>query len=799
MKGMDSRLLNFLIEKDLAPQVFTGDFGLEKENIRVDKEGKLALTPHPKQFGDKLVNPYIKIDFSESQIEVVTPVCGSLEEVYAFLENLQNIVSLSLDEEYLWPQSSPPALPNDEEIPIAIYENGGNEERKYRERLAAKYGRKKQLLCGIHFNFSFKEDFIKILYAGFGINQSYKDFKNATYLKVTRNFLKYRWLLLYLTGASPVFHNTFQGKSVETSEKLDDESSYFKDLSSLRNSKCGYRNNEDFVINYDSVEEYVNSIQALINDGKIDSPSEFYSPIRLKGSSKNGALQQLNAEGIKYLEIRLLDLNPFNKNGISLEDLYLINLFAVYMFLKEDRVFDAKQQEISNRNHDLSAVVGRQDGATIYNELGELVNLRREAIEIVDDLAEIVKILNVNVEYLTEITETAREKILDPKKTYAHRIIEETKDKSYIGFHMGKAQEYLQDSKNKEFNLVGYEDLELSTQILIKDAIRRGIVFDLLDRDENFIRLSRGPQIEYVKQATKTGRDSYITVLIMENKVVTKEILKENDLIVPDGKHYNKIEDAKLSYDKFKASKIVIKPKSTNFGIGISIFKEDYSKDEFERALEIAFEHDKTILVEDFISGKEYRFLVINDEVVGILCRVPANVQGDGKKTIRELVEEKNQNPLRGKGYRTPLEKISCGEIEEMFLKSQGKNFDYIASLGEDIFLRENSNISTGGDSIDYTDCVHESYKDIAVKSAKAVGAFICGVDMMIEDIEKQQNNNNYAIIELNFNPAIHIHCYPYKGSNRRVGEKLLDLLFEMFPSSNHPHYRNNHNLAHFQ
>ena len=154
---------------------------------------------------------------------------------------------------------------------------------------------------------------------------------------------------------------------------------------------------------------------------------------------------------------------------------------------------------------------------------------------------------------------------------------------------------------------------------------------------------------------------------------------------------------------------------------------------------------------------------------------MPANVIGDGEKSIRELVEIKNQDPLRGKGYVTPLEKINLEENAKLFLKQQGKDFDYIPLLNEVVYLRENSNISTGGDSIDYTDDIPEKFKEIAVLAAKAAGAKICGVDMMLEDYRDE--NTNYAIIELNFNPAIHIHSYPYKGKERKIAIGVLKLL----------------------
>jgi glutamate--cysteine ligase len=263
----------------------------------------------------------------------------------------------------------------------------------------------------------------------------------------------------------------------------------------------------------------------------------------------------------------------------------------------------------------------------------------------------------------------------------------------------------------------------------------------------------------------------------MENKLVTKKVLEKNNIKVPFGEHYIDINKAKKDYYKYRDMKIVVKPKSTNFGLGISIFTEKPNQNDYEKAIEIAFKEDNSILIEEYIEGKEYRFVVMGDRVVAILHRVPANVKGDGIKTIKELVEEKNKDFLRGEGYKKPLEKIKLGEVEQMFLKNQNKSIDYIPQKNEIVYLRENSNISTGGDSIDYTDIIPEIYKEIAIQSAKAVDAKICGVDMMIKDINNINPEGNYAIIELNFNPAIHIHCYPYQGKDRKLGKEVLDLL----------------------
>ncbi|WP_270550420.1 bifunctional glutamate--cysteine ligase GshA/glutathione synthetase GshB [Clostridium perfringens] len=777
MVNLDNGLLKIIKDEGLEDYFIKANFGLEKENVRVTERGNLALTPHPKAFGDRENNPYIKTDFSESQLEMVTPICNTLEEVYSFICNLNKVVSLEImkNGEFLWPQSNPPILPREEEISIAKLSN--REDELYRENLSYKYGKKKQVISGIHYNFSFKEEFIKLLYKELKVKKDFREFKDDIYLRMARNFQKYHWLLIYLTGASPVFHESYIDEIKEEGEKLGEDSYYIKDDTSLRNSSYGYKNKKDYYVSYNSIEEYASDIKNLVKDKEIQSIKEYYNPIRLKSLGSEDMLESLLNKGIDYLEVRLLDLDPLSVQGVNKETLYLVHLFMIYTLLKENKEITYKDQEEFFKNHDMVSLKGRNEEAVIH-ENGIPVLLKDKGREILSEMDEIVEILFSNNEKFKNVIKRALEKINNPHDTISEKLIKDIKEEGYINFHMRLAKEYLNNFKNKEFNLVGYEDLELSTQILILDAIKRGIEFNMMDRLENFISLSDGEKVEYVKQATKTSKDSYITALIMENKLVTKDILRENNIRVPKGKDYENIDEAKKDFRLFKDEKIVIKPKSTNFGLGISIFPGEYSREDYDKAVEIAFREDSSILIEEFMTGKEYRFLVIGKEVVGILHREPANVIGNGESTIEELVSEKNKDPLRGKGYKTPLEKIKLGEIEEMFLKNQGLSFKSIPKNGEKIYLRENSNISTGGDSIDFTDKIHPSYKDVALKSAKAVKALICGVDMVIDDIEEEAKEKNHGIIELNFNPAIHIHCFPYKGENRKAGEKILDLLF---------------------
>lgn len=761
-------------ENSLGADIKKGRFGIEKESVRVNENGELATTPHPEIFGEKTENPYITVDFSESQIEMITPTVNSVEKAYDFLRNIHEIVATNLKDEYLWSQSVPPILPSEELIPLGKFPQNKELER-YREKLALKYGRKKQLLSGIHFNFSFDDEFLKELYELSKEKISFKEFKNNIYLKISRNYFKYGWMIIYLLGASPVIHETYLQKCIDKMKKFTDDTYYFENLVSFRNGSCGYRNEKDFFVNYENVDKYVESLEKLIEKESISSAKEYYSPIRLKTKKPKEILKELKNSGIEYLEFRSIDLNPFSEIGIEKVDLEFLHLFILFLFLKDDEPFEEKDYFRYLKNQEILANRGNSDEFRLICCEDKSVSPKEYSMVILEEIERHLKNIGVFTSKDESTLQYQKNKVLS-NTLYSDLVLKGVRTKGFVKFHIDKAKKFLLEMKKTPYTLKGFEDLELSTQILLKAAIKNGVKFEILDRDENFVYLEKNGKVEYVKQATKTSLDSYVTMLIMENKVVTKKVLEKENIIVPQGKDYFNIEEAKSDYRKYGAG-TVIKPKSTNFGLGITIFKEEFSKEDYEKALEIAFKEDNAILIEKFVKGKEYRIFVIGDEVVGILHRVPANVRGDGERSIKELVEEKNLDPLRGIGYKTPLEKIKLEDPEKLFLKGQGLTMEYIPKKDEVVYLRENSNISTGGDSLDYTDDILDTYKEIAIKASKAVGARICGVDMMIEDIKNPNPKDNYAIIELNFNPAIHIHCYPYKGKNRNLGEKILKAL----------------------
>ena len=316
--------------------------------------------------------------------------------------------------------------------------------------------------------------------------------------------------------------------------------------------------------------------------------------------------------------------------------------------------------------------------------------------------------------------------------------------------------------------------------MLLFDAIQKGLHFEILDEQDQFLKLWHKDHVEYVKNGNMTSKDNYVVPLAMANKTVTKKILADAGFPVPAGDEFTSLEQGLAYYPLIKGKQIVVKPKSTNFGLGISIFQEPASLDNYKKALEIAFAEDTAVLVEEFIPGTEYRFFILDGRCEAVLLRVAANVVGDGKHTIRELVAQKNANPLRGRDHRSPLEIIELGEIEQLMLTQQGYAPDDILPEGKKVNLRRNSNISTGGDSIDVTETMDSSYQELAAAMATSMGAWASGVDLIIPDKTQPASKEkpHFTCIELNFNPAMYIHTYCAEGPGQAITPKILDKLF---------------------
>ncbi|MGX2945643.1 bifunctional glutamate--cysteine ligase GshA/glutathione synthetase GshB [Enterococcus alishanensis] len=736
----------------VIPYLLQARFGIEKESQRVNLAGELVTSDHPKTVGDRLFHPYIQTDFAETQLELVTPVAENITDVLAYLEAIHDVTQRSMPEnEMMWPLSMPPALPeNEDEIDIAKLFR--HEDVLYRRFLARVYGKRKQMVSGIHFNFEYGEDLVKQLYRQQNEVVTLEKFKTELYMKIARNYLHYRWLIIYLFGASPL-----------------SEARYFYDddrpdepVRSIRSSRFGYVNKPDVVVSYESLEKYNEDLLENVERGRLSEEKEYYAPVRLRGGER---VSDLINHGIRYVELRNIDLNPFDRIGINYQEVEFLQYFMLYLlWTDEGENADEWVAEGAVRNEEVSLEHPLKE--TTY--LAEGQKIFAEMLEMAD-----------NLDLDRQIIEEFATWLEQPEKTIAARVLTADKKEGQAAFATDLGKKYYDQAYEKPYQLAGFSEMELSTQALLFDAIQQGIGAEVLDRSDQFVRLQHGDHYEYVKNGNMTSRDTYISPLLMANKTVTKMVLAQAGFRVPQGETFSSLMEARKAYPKFAQQAFVIKPKSTNYGIGITIFKGETALADYQTGLALAFKEDQEVIVEEFMVGTEYRFFVIDGEVTAVLLRIPANVVGDGKKTVKELVTEKNQDPLRGSDHRAPLEIIQLGELEQLMLKEQGMTIQTVPAEGQQVFLRENSNISTGGDSIDITDEVDESYKKIAVDAVAALGAKISGIDLIIPDIHKPyENEQDYGIIEANFNPAMHMHIFPYAGQGRRLTQDVLTLLY---------------------
>jgi len=345
--------------------------GIEKESLRVRADGSLALTAHPVALGSALTHPHITTDFSESQLELITGVHSDADGCLQELTEIHQVVMRSIGEERLWASSMPCNLPGDEAIPIGRYgtSNVGRAKSVYRMGLSYRYGRRMQTISGIHYNFSLP---------GVG---------SDGYFALIRNFRRLSWLPLYLFGASPAVCTTFVEGRNHQLEELAPGTLYLPYATSLRMGRLGYQSDaqSSLIVSYNNLKSYSASLhEALtrpyppyeklgIRDGEsyrqlstslLQIENEFYSPIRPKRRIKPGErpLHALRERGVEYVEVRLMDLDPFFPVGISAQTMRFLDILLLHCLL-EDSPPDTPQELLAiARNKLRSAQEGRKPG-----------------------------------------------------------------------------------------------------------------------------------------------------------------------------------------------------------------------------------------------------------------------------------------------------------------------------------------------------------------------------------------------------------------------------------------------------
>lgn len=320
----------------MSKYLYSGKFGIERETLRTDSHGRLAQTPHP--FGN---DEHITRDFCENQIELVTPVAESIDEALGYLAELDRKARETLEKngESIWLYSNPPHFDSEDEIPIADFTGDHSSKRSYREVLQRKYGKKLMLFSGIHFNFSFAEEYLHELNTE---NKDFHIFRDELYLRLYKQLMVHSWLLVLLTAASPYY---------DASLDRDGKSGIImSEYSSLRNSPRGYWNKFLPILDHRSLKTFTGSIKKHIVTGSLYSASEIYLPVRLKPKGIN-TLENLAENGVDHIELRMFDLNPSAPLGIDGRDLEFAHLLILWLLTLPDFDFTPEKQEKAVSDH----------------------------------------------------------------------------------------------------------------------------------------------------------------------------------------------------------------------------------------------------------------------------------------------------------------------------------------------------------------------------------------------------------------------------------------------------------------
>lgn len=359
--------------KRLDKNILAARMGLEKESLRVDRRGRLAQTSHP--FPD---DAELDVDFSGNQLEFVTGVCDSADEVWEALRRLHRKAARVLEKretgpEYLWPFSNPPYVQAEGENPPMEFCGEKAWKTAYRNHLRDRYGTQLMLYSGIHFNLSFPEKFWEAISA-IGDAGEKRRSADAAYLNLAAWTTRYAWLIVYLFAASSVLDESYfcPGKK--------DGTPCLK-YASPRSSEIGYWNDFEPVLDYRSLEGYVDSILKYTKDGTLMSPAELYYPVRLKSAGLYD-LERLRREGVSHIEIRIIDENPYSEIGIFREDVRFLHLLMVYLASRAPKPFPEGEQLRALRDMKRAALF--DDSTCLSNGL----SIRENAVQALQEMEE---------------------------------------------------------------------------------------------------------------------------------------------------------------------------------------------------------------------------------------------------------------------------------------------------------------------------------------------------------------------------------------------------------------------------
>ena len=500
-----------LLDSDIRSVLQNRKVGLEKESLRVAVDGGIAQTPHPAGLGSALTHPSITTDYSEALLELVTPPFNHFCDTLGFLDDTQRFVYSQLDNEILWATSMPCVVEGDASIPIAQYgtSNAAKMKTAYRRGLGHRYGRMMQAIAGVHFNYSYPDEFWRLYQSIVGDEREFQTFVSESYIGMIRNLQRYGWLVPYLFGASPAICASFLGASPTSLVKWQEYSYYAPYATSLRVGDIGYQNSKEgeagIRVDYNSLQGYVDSLAyaistpypayeaiGLCRDGEwqqlnaniLQIENEYYSSVRpkqiLQGEEK--PTLALAKRGVAYVELRSLDVNAFEPLGIKEEQMRFLESFLLFSLLMPSEPYD--DDELGEIRHNINAVAERgRDPELRLQRRGEAVLLRDWAEEIFSRMTAGCDLLDKgsDIHHYCDALQVQRAKIKDPDLTPSARMLAEMAQNKEEFYHFALrmsqqhqqwfAERPLAPEQHRQFEQTANESIERQQQIERADDI----------------------------------------------------------------------------------------------------------------------------------------------------------------------------------------------------------------------------------------------------------------------------------------------------------------------------------------
>lgn len=459
--------------------------GIERETLRINSNGQLAPTMHPAALGATLTHPSITTDYAESLLEFITPVARSVRETLTQLRDLHRFTYRNIGEELLWPLSMPCYVSEPEAIQIADFGTShvGCMKKTYRQGLTHRYGAVMQIIAGVHYNFSVSEAIWAELAAQDGTENSCQ-YRSEKYFGLIRNFLKTAWVIPYFFGASPVVCSSFVRYSPGDVELEDFGGGmvYRPYATSLRMSDLGYTNKEQAAlqISYNSTQDYIDGLRRAVstpsqsfakigdkdengdykqlNSNILQIENEFYSSIRPKRTANSGETptQALERDGVEYIEVRALDVNPFSPVGITAEQMLFLDLLLMHCLLSDSPTMSWEEQQVATTNLTRVVLDGRDPRLRLQQD-DQLIPLRSLLKDLFNELDGIARLMDkaYGGDAYQCVLATLSKQIESPEQTLSGQLVRDMRQaqQSGQGFAMNLANQYREQLRmeNLEF------------------------------------------------------------------------------------------------------------------------------------------------------------------------------------------------------------------------------------------------------------------------------------------------------------------------------------------------------------